>query len=331
MKIRVAIATMLLLVFCFASLPVSAAEVPGWDDPVPMEVPEKYQGEGCYSYVSGEVIAICTPEKFGYITYPKGWPLHDEVIVQMKEGFALRADVMDAVTGGTLCAVEITGEDLTRAGGSYNAALGGTFERLYRIESTELNTQEEDFADYMAQIPGIEQVFYLIHAGTCYGPALMRTIITCREGYQPKAEDFPGADIGSIEMAEGSNRAVITSGGEDHQSEYALQKYFRELADPNILEVTFGSEIPEHVYPADDPDLTVCRTMFAGEETDMGDVNDDGTINGKDALTLRMYRVHYDVDLVLSASDLNGNGETADGRDSLLLRRQIAGYPAVGA
>ena len=88
MKIRVAIATILLLAVCFASLPVSAAEVPGWDDPVPLEVPEKYQGEGCYSYVSGEVIAICTPEKFGYITYPKGWPLHDEVIVQMKEGFA---------------------------------------------------------------------------------------------------------------------------------------------------------------------------------------------------------------------------------------------------
>ncbi len=330
MKIRVAIATILLLAVCFASLPVSAAEVPGWDDPVPLEVPEKYQGEGCYAYVSGEVIAICTPETFGYIQYA-AISTRREVIVQMKEGFALRADVMDAVTGGTLCAVEITGEDLTRAGGCYNAALNGNFDVLYRIEPAVLNAKDVDFADYMAQIPGIEQVFYLIHAGTCYGSTLMRTIITCREGYQPKAEDFPGADIGSIEMAEGSNRAVITSGGEDHQSQYALQKYFRELADPNILEVTFGSEILEHNYPAGDPDLTVCRTMFVGEETDMGDVNDDGTVNGKDALTLRMYRVHYDVDLVLDASDLNGNGETADGRDSLLLRRQIAGYPAVGA
>ena len=55
-----------------------------------------------------------------------------------------------------------------------------------------------------------------------------------------------------------------------------------------------------------------------------GDVNGDGSVDGRDSLRLARYLVGQDVQINVSNADVNGDGNV-DGRDTLRLARFLAG------
>ena len=56
----------------------------------------------------------------------------------------------------------------------------------------------------------------------------------------------------------------------------------------------------------------------------LGDVNDDGKINGKDVLQLRKYIVGLTKDITEDAADVTADGKI-NGKDVLQLRKYIVG------
>jgi len=59
-----------------------------------------------------------------------------------------------------------------------------------------------------------------------------------------------------------------------------------------------------------------------------GDANEDGEVDGRDALLIARYEAGWDVTINLENADVNGDGE-ADGRDALLIARYEAGWDVV--
>ena len=59
-----------------------------------------------------------------------------------------------------------------------------------------------------------------------------------------------------------------------------------------------------------------------------GDVNDDGSIDGKDLIVLRRYLVGSDVE-IFAGADVNGDG-AVDGKDVIILRKYLVGTAELG-
>ena len=57
----------------------------------------------------------------------------------------------------------------------------------------------------------------------------------------------------------------------------------------------------------------------------IGDVNDDGTVNGKDSMLLLQYLAGWDVSFDADSADINDDG-TVNGKDSMLLLQYLAGW-----
>ena len=60
----------------------------------------------------------------------------------------------------------------------------------------------------------------------------------------------------------------------------------------------------------------------------LGDVNNDGTVNGLDSILLNRYNAGWDVDIDFKAADVNQDGQV-NGFDSILLNRYNAGWEDV--
>lgn len=74
-----------------------------------------------------------------------------------------------------------------------------------------------------------------------------------------------------------------------------------------------------------DIDVTIVNGKITIKEFTLGDLNDDGKINGKDVTLLRRYILgDYDVTINTNAADVNKDGKI-NGKDVTLLRRYILG------
>ena len=60
----------------------------------------------------------------------------------------------------------------------------------------------------------------------------------------------------------------------------------------------------------------------------IGDVNDDGTINGFDSIMLNRYNAGWDIEINLNAADINQDG-SVNGFDSILLNRYNEGWEGI--
>ena len=60
-------------------------------------------------------------------------------------------------------------------------------------------------------------------------------------------------------------------------------------------------------------------------EQKTGDINDDGTVNGKDSMLLLQYLAGWDIELSPDSADINGDG-AINGKDSMLLLQYLAGW-----
>ena len=77
---------------------------------------------------------------------------------------------------------------------------------------------------------------------------------------------------------------------------------------------------------------TVCGELMDSEEIPAtgaikkpGDLNKDGTVNGKDSMLLLQYLAGWDVNIDKNNADINGDG-TVNGKDSMLLLQYLAGW-----
>ena len=70
--------------------------------------------------------------------------------------------------------------------------------------------------------------------------------------------------------------------------------------------------------------LSIVCTSSASASRQVGDVNNDGNINGKDVLALRKYIVSLDDNIDTDNADCNKDGKI-NGKDVLQLRKYIIG------
>lgn len=84
---------------------------------------------------------------------------------------------------------------------------------------------------------------------------------------------------------------------------------------------------PEEAYNAayDDVAFTVTDGVITVKNVIVGDVNGDGTINGKDGILLAQYLADWNVTIVDAAADCNGDG-TINGKDGILLAQYLADW-----
>ena len=61
------------------------------------------------------------------------------------------------------------------------------------------------------------------------------------------------------------------------------------------------------------------------EVRNTGDINGDGTVNGKDSILLLQYLAGWNVNIDMASSDINKDG-TVNGKDSMLLLQYLAGW-----
>jgi len=71
-------------------------------------------------------------------------------------------------------------------------------------------------------------------------------------------------------------------------------------------------------------DNTITLT-FKGKPRLPGDVNNDGKVDGRDALLLEKYLAGYEVTINMENANVTGDTKI-DGRDALLLEKYLAGY-----
>ena len=71
------------------------------------------------------------------------------------------------------------------------------------------------------------------------------------------------------------------------------------------------------------------KISLGSASSSSGDVNDDGSIDGKDATLLRRYVSGWaNITINKSAADVNGDGEI-DGKDATILRRYVSGWTGI--
>ena len=59
-----------------------------------------------------------------------------------------------------------------------------------------------------------------------------------------------------------------------------------------------------------------------------GDVDNNGSVNGRDSMLLLQYIAGWDVKINMLNADVDGNG-AVNGRDSMIMLQYIAGWPVV--
>ena len=105
-----------------------------------------------------------------------------------------------------------------------------------------------------------------------------------------------------------------------------LEFLVAEDAQPG--EITVSVSYSEgNIYNADldDVKFRVCDGHVNVVLYTPGDINGDGTINGKDVAVLRRYLAGWDVEVNELAADVNGDG-IVNGKDVALIRRYLAGW-----
>ena len=90
---------------------------------------------------------------------------------------------------------------------------------------------------------------------------------------------------------------------------------------------------PDNTYNANLDEITVKagsgKITYGSASSTSGDINADGTVDGKDATLLRRYVAGWsNIPISSGAADVNDDG-TIDGKDATLLRRYVAGWSGI--
>ena len=88
-----------------------------------------------------------------------------------------------------------------------------------------------------------------------------------------------------------------------------------------VCDEAYNGDFDDVLFAVEDMAVTVKTFTY-------GDVNDDDSINGKDAILLARYLAEWDVTLNTDAADVNGDGKI-NGKDAILLARYLAEWDVV--
>ena len=209
---------------------------------------------------------------------------------------------------GKWCHVDVTWDDPGGSGwencmyfGLTDYALEGIGSHERQIRQTVCNSYEISYAFYCGALDRIAEK---------WTETLKNMLSDGQETYAISGES--GTDCINERMAvEMLRDKGLPLGGYDF--EYSLE-YLNEDMSGYIL----------HVSAAPSPQKTETPAPQPGEKTGSGDVNGDGSLDGRDLLRLARYLAGDNVEIDEAAADVNGDGKV-DGRDLLRLAKLLAG------
>lgn len=144
-------------------------------------------------------------------------------------------------------------------------------------------------------------------------------------------DDASASDASAVTVVEGNIRAVDQDVATKGSFKFNLAKgdgTNMTVSDTAKMVVKLGANV-EGVNKAQAFFINLALASEGGEEIVYGDVNNDGEVDGADALIVAKYDAGlpgFDTLANMDAADVNGDGEV-DGADSLIIAKYDAGLP----